>query len=133
MAEFAYSSKATTKCDVYSFGVVLMELITGKKPIDSEFEENKDIIFWVSNKIAAREGTSEVLDKRLSASPFKEEMIKALRIALRCTCNSPALRPSMSEVVQLLLELETSKCDKNGGSSIKLRNSVPITKTNNLI
>ncbi|XP_020570697.1 receptor-like protein kinase HSL1 [Phalaenopsis equestris] len=129
--EYAYSSKATTKCDVYSFGVVLMELITGKKPIDAEFGENRNIIYWISNKMATREGALEVMDKRLSACPFKEEMIHALRIGLRCTCSSPALRPSMNEVVQLLLELDASKHDVNGGSSIKLKDSASITKTSN--
>ncbi|PKU60076.1 receptor protein-tyrosine kinase CEPR1-like [Dendrobium catenatum] len=127
--EYAYSTKATTKCDVYSFGVVLMELITGKKPIEAEFGENKDIIYWVSNKMNTRDGILGVLDKRLSASPFKEEMIQMLRIAMRCTCSLPALRPSMNEVAQILLELETCKYDVKNGSSIKLKDSVPITKT----
>ncbi|KAK8956600.1 Receptor-like protein kinase HSL1 [Platanthera zijinensis] len=125
--EYAYSSKATTKCDVYSFGVVLMELITGRKTIEAEFGENRDIVYWVSSKSGTREGALEVLDMRLSASTFKDEMIQVLRIAVRCTCSSPALRPSMNEIVQLLMELDTSKYDVNGGLSFKLKNSVPTT------
>ncbi|KAH0458784.1 hypothetical protein IEQ34_011598 [Dendrobium chrysotoxum] len=84
--QYAHSAKATTKGDVYSFGVVLMELITGKKPIDVEFGENKDIIYWVSNKMATQDGPLGVFDKRPSASPFQEEMIQML-----------SLRPSMNE------------------------------------
>ncbi|XP_059303625.1 receptor protein-tyrosine kinase CEPR1-like isoform X2 [Lycium ferocissimum] len=103
--EYAYSSKATTKCDVYSFGVVLMELITGKKPVEAEFGENKNIVFWVSTKVDTKEGAFEVLDKRVSGS-FKEEMIKVLRIAVRCTYSSAADRPTMNEVVQLLTEAQ---------------------------
>uniref|UniRef100_A0A2N9HUL0 Protein kinase domain-containing protein n=1 Tax=Fagus sylvatica TaxID=28930 RepID=A0A2N9HUL0_FAGSY len=80
--EYAYSSKATTKCDVYSFGVVLMELITGKKPVEPEFGESKNITYWVSNKVDTKEGAMEVLDNRLSGS-FKDEMIQVLRIAIR--------------------------------------------------
>ena len=38
----------TEKSDVYSFGVVLMELITGKRPNDSCFGENKDIVKWIT-------------------------------------------------------------------------------------
>ncbi|ONK74524.1 uncharacterized protein A4U43_C03F7260 [Asparagus officinalis] len=120
--EYAYSSRASTKCDVYSFGVVLMEIITGKKPSEPEFGENKDIIHWVSTKMAAEGCGCEVLDKRLSWSPFKEEMLHALRIALRCTCTMPAMRPSMNEVVQLLVEGDHCKSD-SGGSSFKLRES----------
>ncbi|KAK6130553.1 hypothetical protein DH2020_035699 [Rehmannia glutinosa] len=57
--------KATTKCDVYSFGVVLMELLTGKKPVEAEFGENKNIIYWVSTKVETKEGAIDVLDKRV--------------------------------------------------------------------
>ncbi|PIA46523.1 hypothetical protein AQUCO_01500220v1 [Aquilegia coerulea] len=103
--EYAYTSKATTKCDVYSYGVVLMELITGKKPVEAEFGESKNIIYWVSCKGVTKEGILDVLDKRLSGS-FKDEMRKVLRIAARCTCNTPALRPTMKEVVQLLIEAD---------------------------
>ncbi|KAG6438058.1 hypothetical protein SASPL_102992 [Salvia splendens] len=103
--EYAFSSKATIKCDVYSFGVVLMELITGKKPVEAEFGESKNIIYWVSTKVETKEGAMEVLDERISDS-YKDEMIKVLRIAIRCTCGSAALRPTMNEVVQLLMEAD---------------------------
>ncbi|KAL8490293.1 hypothetical protein ACS0TY_025991 [Phlomoides rotata] len=103
--EYAYSSKATTRCDVYSFGVVLMELITGKKPVEAEFGENKNIIYWVSTMIDSKEDAVGVLDKRVSSS-FQDEMIKVLRIAIRCTSRNAALRPTMNDVVQLLIEAD---------------------------
>ncbi|ESQ43706.1 hypothetical protein EUTSA_v10012576mg [Eutrema salsugineum] len=101
--EYAYSSKATIKCDVYSFGVVLMELITGKKPVDSCFGENKNIVNWVSTKIDTKEGLIETVDKRLSESS-KADIINALRVAIRCTSRTPTIRPTMTEVVQLLID-----------------------------
>ncbi|KAL6847456.1 hypothetical protein ACP4OV_023309 [Aristida adscensionis] len=101
--EYAYSSKATTKCDVYSFGVVLMELATGRKPIEPEFGETRDIVHWVSGKVGGG-GEAEALDKRLAWSPYKEEMVQALRVAVRCTCSVPGLRPTMADVVQMLAE-----------------------------
>ncbi|KAK4434275.1 Receptor protein-tyrosine kinase CEPR1 [Sesamum alatum] len=108
--EYAYSSKATTKCDVYSYGVVLMELITGKKPVEAEFGENKNIIYWVSTKVETKEGAADVLDKRVVGS-YEEDMIKVLRVAVRCTCRTPVLRPTMNEVVQLLIEADPCKFD----------------------
>ncbi|XP_066355094.1 receptor protein-tyrosine kinase CEPR1-like [Miscanthus floridulus] len=117
--EYAYSSKATTKCDVYSFGVVLMELATGRKPIEPEFGDTRDIVHWVSGKVAAGAGAeADALDKRLAWSPYKEEMVQALRVAVRCTCSMPALRPTMADVVQMLAEAgppagRTTKDDKD--------------------
>ncbi|KAJ0525832.1 putative protein kinase RLK-Pelle-LRR-XI-1 family [Helianthus annuus] len=108
--EYAYSCKATTKCDVYSFGVVLMELITGKKPVEAEFGENKNIIYWISTKVETKEGAFEVLDKRLSGY-YNNDIIKVLRIAIRCTCQTATLRPSMNEVVQLLIEANPCKSE----------------------
>lgn len=127
--EYAYSSKATTKCDVYSFGVVLMELITGKKPVEAEFGENKNIIYWVSTKVETKEGAMEVLDKRLSGS-FRDEMIQVLRIAIRCTCKAPALRPTMNEVVQTLIEADPCRFDCYKSSN-KDKETSDVTKIKN--
>ncbi|CAN0921942.1 Receptor protein-tyrosine kinase CEPR1 [Linum grandiflorum] len=123
--EYAFSSKATTKCDVYSFGVVLLELITGRKPVEADFGDNKNIIYWVSTKVETKEGVIEVLDKKLSGC-FRDEMIQVLRIAIRCTYKNPALRPTMSEVVQLLIEADPCRCK----SSNKAKDA-NVTKTKN--
>jgi serine/threonine protein kinase len=106
--EYAYSLKVTEKSDVYSFGVVLLELITGKRPIEPEFGENKDIVYWTSHKIYERKDAFVVLDSKISKS-FKEEMIRALRIAVSCTDKLPTLRPSMREVVQMLQDADPCK------------------------
>lgn len=127
ISEYAYSSKATTKCDVYSFGVVLMELITGKKPIDSEYGENKNIVFWVSNKVDTKLGVLEILDKRLKGL-FRDEIIKALRIAIRCTYKNPVLRPAMGEVVQLLQEVDPSKFDGLFENVQKVKDTYDVTQ-----
>jgi serine/threonine protein kinase len=100
--------KVTEKSDVYSFGVVLLELITGKRPIATEFGENKDIVYWTSHKIYERKDAFVVLDSKISKS-FKEEMIRALRIAVSCTDKLPTLRPSMREVVQMLQDADPCK------------------------
>ncbi|KAF5955401.1 hypothetical protein HYC85_008257 [Camellia sinensis] len=127
--EYAYSSKATTKCDVYSFGVVLMELVTGRKPVEAEFGENKNIIYWVSSKVETKEGAMEVLDKQISRL-FKDEMINVLKIAIRCTFKAPGQRPTMNEVVQLLIEADPCRFD-TCKSSTKTKETENLTKTTN--
>ncbi len=48
--EYATSGKLTEKSDVYSFGVVLLELITGRKPVDSSQPlGDESLVEWVSS------------------------------------------------------------------------------------
>lgn len=97
------------KSDVYSFGVVLMELVTGKRPIEAEYGENKDIVSWVSSKLEKKERImSEVVDWRIGEM-YKEEAVKMLRIAILCTARIPGLRPTMRSVVQMLQDADPCK------------------------
>ncbi|GMJ08084.1 HAESA-like 2 [Hibiscus trionum] len=109
--EYGYTLKVTEKSDVYSFGVVLLELITGKRPNDPSFGENKDIVRWVSEvSLSSPSGVeyeckklAEIVDPRMnpSASDYKE-IEKVLNVALTCTSSFPINRPSMRKVVELL-------------------------------
>jgi len=76
--EHAYSLKITEKSDVYSFSMVLLELITGKRPIEPEFGEKNDIVYWNTHKIYEKEDAFVVLDSNVSES-FKEEIRASLR------------------------------------------------------
>lgn len=107
LTEYAYTCKVTEKSDVYSFGVVLMELVTGKKPVEPEFGENKDIVSWVCSNIRSKESALEMVDSTL-AKHFKEDAIKVLRIATLCTAKVPSSRPSMRMLVQMLEDADPS-------------------------
>ena len=90
------------KSDVYSFGVVLMELVTGRRPIEAEYGENKDIVYWVSGRITSRESVMGLVDASIVSGAEREEAVKILKIAVLCTARLPAMRPSMRMVVQML-------------------------------
>ncbi|KAI3883630.1 hypothetical protein MKX03_016312 [Papaver bracteatum] len=103
--EYAYTYKVNEKSDVYSFGVVLMELVTGKRPIEPEYGDNKDIVYWISNKMTSKESVMDVIDSSIP-EPIREDAVKVLRIAVLCTARLPSLRPSMRTVVQMLEDVE---------------------------
>ncbi|GAV65126.1 Pkinase domain-containing protein/LRR_1 domain-containing protein/LRRNT_2 domain-containing protein/LRR_6 domain-containing protein/LRR_8 domain-containing protein [Cephalotus follicularis] len=106
--EYAYTCKVNEKSDVYSFGVVLLELVTGKRPTEPAFGENKDIVHWIRSKIQSKEDLLDMIDSSISES-LKEDAIKVLRIALHCTAQIPSVRPAMRKVVQMLKEAEPCK------------------------
>lgn len=46
--------------------------------------------------------TDDLIDKRLGSQADREEVERTVKVALLCTNASPSVRPSMSEVVQML-------------------------------
>lgn len=97
--------KIDEKSDIYSFGVVLLELVTGKMPLDSTFGESIDIVEWVRRKIKSK-AVGEALDLDIAGEckHVQEEMLLVLRIALVCTAKLPKDRPSMRDIITMLGE-----------------------------
>ncbi|KAJ3682446.1 hypothetical protein LUZ60_015019 [Juncus effusus] len=104
--EYGYTLKVDQKSDIYSFGVVLMELLTGRRPIEPEFGECQDIVGWVRERLRANRAIEELLDQTAGGlcEHVREEMLLVLRIAVLCTAKSPKDRPSMRDVVTMLAE-----------------------------
>lgn len=104
--ELAYTPKVTEKCDVYSFGVVLLELVTGRKPVEDEYGEGKDIVYWVSSNLNDRENVLKVLDDKVAYECVQDDMIKVLKVGILCTTKLPSLRPTMREVIKMLTDAD---------------------------
>lgn len=98
--------KVTEKCDVYSYGVVLLELLTGKKPVQP-LEEGGDLVTWVRNHMCKNQNFSllDILDHRLDVQDqiIVSQISDVFKIAILCTRSSPSRRPTMRQVVSMLL------------------------------
>ncbi|CAN4099924.1 unnamed protein product [Withania somnifera] len=104
--EMAYTLRVTEKSDIYSFGVVLLELVTGRKPIEEAYGEGRDLVYWTSTHLNDKESINKVLDQKVVSELVQDDMIKVLRIATLCTTKLPNLRPSMKEVINMLVDAE---------------------------
>ncbi|XP_021772712.1 MDIS1-interacting receptor like kinase 1-like [Chenopodium quinoa] len=132
--EYGYSLKVDEKSDIYSYGVVLLELVTGKKPLDPIFGESIDSVGWVREKIRKNGGLEEVLDPEVSGQCkyIQEEMLLVLRIALLCTAKLPKERPSMRDVISMLKEAKPRRksiCNNNGYQEYQPNIDKPVFST----
>ncbi|OVA07892.1 Protein kinase domain [Macleaya cordata] len=100
--EYGLASVATFKGDVYSFGVVLLELLTGRRPMDMCKPKGfRDLISWVRQmKMEKRE--TEVFDPFIYDKEHDTEMLLVLEIACLCLSECPKLRPSTQQIVSWL-------------------------------
>ncbi|KNA05987.1 hypothetical protein SOVF_185250 [Spinacia oleracea] len=99
--ELAQSSRGSDKCDVYSYGVVLLELVTGRKPVESPSSSEIVVLCDYVRELLEGGSASDCFDRRLRN--FSEsELIQVMKLGLYCTAQVPSRRPNMAEVVQFL-------------------------------
>jgi len=96
----------TQKSDVYGFGMVLLEIISGRKPIDATPEEINPRQ-WVKYYVGIKENPVkivEIIDKKMDGNYDMKSITIVAKLALRCIEETSSSRPSMSEVVGELRE-----------------------------
>lgn len=100
--EYGQASVATYKGDVYSFGVVLLELLTGKRPMDMCKPRGcRDLISWVI-QMKKEKRESEVFDPFIYDKQHDKELLRVLDIACLCLSECPKIRPSTEQLVSWL-------------------------------
>ncbi|KAA3457943.1 LRR receptor-like serine/threonine-protein kinase ERECTA [Gossypium australe] len=96
--EYARTSRLTEKSDVYSYGIVLLELLTGRKPVDNESSLHHLIL-----SKAANDAVMETIDPEITATCKDRGAVKKVfQLALLCTKRHPSDRPTMHEVTRVL-------------------------------
>ena len=105
--EYASMQRITEKSDVYSFGVVVLEILTGRHPLDPTLPGGTHLVQWVREHMQAKRGVAELLDPRLRGKQEAQvqEMLQVFAVAMLCISHRADDRPAMKDVVALLKEV----------------------------
>ncbi|RAL38137.1 hypothetical protein DM860_000831 [Cuscuta australis] len=114
--EYSHSMIATFRGDVYSFGVVLLELLTGKRPVEvCKGKSCRNLVSWVLH-MRGEKREEEIFDTKIweddSNKDRENELSQALDIACLCVHQGPRERPTIDCVVSWLEAIGTDEHQK---------------------
>ncbi|XP_022715663.1 putative receptor protein kinase ZmPK1 isoform X2 [Durio zibethinus] len=112
--EWVFNMPITSKVDVYSYGIVLLELVTGRSPSmvvhgtkgQEEEEQGTLLVKWVKEQMMIQSPETwmgVIIDPTLDGKYDEDEMLILVSVALKCVENDKDARPTMGQVVQMLL------------------------------
>lgn len=107
--EYAMTGQLTQKSDVYSFGVVLLELLTGRKPVDHTMPRGQQsLVTWATPRLS-EDKVKQCVDPRLNGEYPTKGVAKLAAVAALCVQYESEFRPNMSIVVKALSPLLSSR------------------------
>ncbi|KAJ4844834.1 hypothetical protein Tsubulata_020577, partial [Turnera subulata] len=105
--EYIMTGHLTTMSDVYSFGVVLLELLTGRRSLDSTRPgREQSLVGCVRPLLKDQSKLDKIIDPRLDGQFSCKGAQKIAALAYKCLSHHPKPRPPMSYVVRILESLQ---------------------------
>ncbi|KAI5071964.1 hypothetical protein GOP47_0014215 [Adiantum capillus-veneris] len=102
--EYLSTGKSSVKADVFGFGIMLLELVTGQSTIDFARLNEEDDVFLLDHvkKLLREKKLNAIVDPSLQQY-IAQEVEELIQVALLCTQPTPEDRPTMMEVVKMLV------------------------------
>nr|ADB97921.2 symbiosis receptor kinase SymRK [Arachis hypogaea] len=111
--EYYTTQQLSEKSDVFSFGVVLLEIVSGREPLDIKRPRNEwSLVEWAKPYIRASK-IEEIVDPGIKGGYHAEAMWRVVEVALQCIEPFSAYRPCMDDIVR---ELEDALIIENNAS-----------------
>ena len=120
--EYAATGQLTSKSDIYSFGVVFLEIISGRRVIDTKRSaEEQNLIDWAQPLFKDRTKFTLMADPLLKGRFPVKGLFQALAVAAMCLQEDADTRPSMDDVLTALTHLAVHKTEEKdmAGESLK--------------
>lgn len=125
--EYAMSGHLTLKSDIYSFGVVLLELITGRKAIDSTKKQGEqNLVAWSRPFLRDRRRFVEMVDPLLQGKFPVRSLHHMVAITAMCLQEQQNFRPLIGDIV-VALEYLATQTYSSELSKAKSRSPQPIS------
>lgn len=107
--EYAMTGQIGQKSDVYSFGVVLLELLTGRKPVDHTMPKGQQsLVTWATPRLS-EDKVKQCVDPKLNNEYPPKAIAKLAAVAALCVQYEADFRPNMTIVVKALQPLLNAK------------------------
>eukprot|EP00261_Vitis_vinifera_P010338 XP_002280493.1 PREDICTED: cysteine-rich receptor-like protein kinase 26 [Vitis vinifera] len=99
--EYATRGFMSSKIDVFSFGVLILEIISGRRNYDMEFDEQDWELLKLAWRLEEEGQLTDLVDVTIGSFP-QDQVLKCIRIGLLCCQQSIRDRPTMSSTVLML-------------------------------
>ncbi|WCJ26798.1 Protein kinase superfamily protein [Euphorbia peplus] len=110
--EYARGGELTLKSDVYSFGVIFLELITGRRAMDTtKPNDEQNLVAWAQPIFRNPKRFPDMADPLLGKSFPEKDLNQAVAITAMCLQEEPDTRPLIGDVVTALTFLSTTPTD----------------------
>lgn len=108
--EYLATGHLYIKSDVYGYGVVLLELLTGKRALDSKRPKGQqNLVEWLKPYLFSSRKLKVVMDVRMEGQYSSKAASQVAQLILKCLQDEPRARPSMKEVYEILQRIDSMK------------------------